>query len=212
MQPRKSQRRTMAEFGCTPIFPGSVHYHGRTVYASDRDLILACRKGERGAWESLLNKYERLVFSVPLNYGLSRDDAADIAQITFTILIQSLDSLDDESRLGAWLATVARRHTWRQMERNRRQSTGREWDVAESAVLLGKSGDQSIERWELLEWLEQGLSSISEPCRKLLLALYFDPRQPSYAEVADRLVMPVGSIGPTRARCLERLREALAEK
>lgn len=202
----------MVEFGCVPIFCGSVHYHGMIVYSSDQDLILACRKGERGAWESLLNKYERLVFSIPLNYGLSRDDAADIAQITFTILVQSLDSLDDESRLGAWLATVARRHTWRQMERSRRQGTGRERDVAESAVLLGKSGDESIERWELIEWLDQGLSLISEPCSKLLLALYFDPGQPSYAEVADRLGMPIGSIGPTRARCLERLREALAER
>lgn len=197
--------------GCIPIFFGLVHYHGRTVYASDRDLILACRKGERGAWETLLNKYERLVFSIPLNYGLSRDDAADVAQITFTILIQSLDSLDNESRLGAWLATVVRRHTWRQMERNRRENTGRERDVAESAVPLGKSGEESIERWELIEWLDQGFYLISDPCRKLLLALYFDPRQPSYAEVADRLGMPVGSIGPTRARCLERLREALAE-
>ncbi len=195
-----------------PTFRGPVHYHDMIVYASDRDLILACRKGERGAWESLLNKYERLVFSIPLNYGLSRDDAADIAQITFTILIQSLDSLDDESRLGAWLATVTRRHTWRQMERNRRQSTGRERDVAEGAVLLGESGDESIERWELIEWLDHGISLISESCRKLLLALYFDPRQPSYAEVADWLGMPVGSIGPTRARCLERLREALVER
>jgi RNA polymerase sigma factor (sigma-70 family) len=189
-----------------------VHYHGLIVYASDRDLILACRKGERGAWEALLNKYERLVFSIPLNYGLSGDDAADVAQNTFTILIQSLDSLDDESRLGAWLATVARRHTWRQMERSRRQGTGRERDVAESAALLGKSGDESIERWELIGFLDQGLSLISESCRELLLALYFDPRQPTYAEVADRLDMPVGSIGPTRARCLEMLRAALAEE
>jgi RNA polymerase sigma factor (sigma-70 family) len=193
------------------MFRGFVHYHGLTMYTSDRELILACRKGKRGAWETLLNKYERLVFSIPLNYGLSREDAADIAQITFTILIQSLDSLDDESRLGAWLATVARRHTWRQMERNRRQSTGRERDVAESAALLGKSGDESVERWELIEWLEQGLSLISESCRKLLLALYFDPSQPSYAEVAERMAVPVGSIGPTRARCLEWLREALVE-
>ena len=157
----------------------------------------------------MLHKYERLVFSIPLNYGLSRDDAADIAQITFTILLQNLDSVDDDSSLGAWLATVARRHTWRLLERNRRESTGRERDVALSATLIGKSSDESVERWELIETLNQGFSLISEPCRKLLHALYFDPQQPSYAEVAARLNMPLGSIGPTRARCLERLREAL---
>jgi RNA polymerase sigma factor (sigma-70 family) len=158
----------------------------------------------------MLDKYERLVFSIPLNYGLSRDDAADIAQITFSILLQSLDTLDDDSRLGAWLATVARRHTWRMMEKSRREGTGRERDVAESAALVGKSGDDSVERWELVETLHQGLSLLSGQCRELLLALYFDPGQPSYAEVSERLGLPVGSIGPTRARCLKSLRRALA--
>lgn len=177
--------------------------------ASDRDLILACRAGKTGAWRSLLSKYERLVFSVPLNYGLSRDDAADIAQITFTILIQSLDSLREDSRLGPWLGTVARRHTWRLLERKRRERTGNQRDVAESTTLLGKDGDDSIERWESIESLHQGLSLIDEPCRNLLLALYFDPEQPSYAEVAARLSVPVGSIGPTRARCLEKLKRVL---
>lgn len=159
----------------------------------------------------MLDKYERLVFSIPLNYGLGRDDAADIAQITFSILLQSLDSLDDDSRLGAWLATVARRHTWRMMEKARREGTGRERDVAESATLVGRSGDDSVERWELVETLHQGLSLLTERCRELLLALYFDPEQPSYAEVSERLGVPLGSIGPTRARCLKSLRQALTD-
>lgn len=179
--------------------------------ASDRDLILACRNGESWAWRGMLDKYERLVFSIPLNYGLGRDDAADIAQITFSILLQSLDSLDDDSRLGAWLATVARRHTWRMMEKARREGTGRERDVAESATLVGRSGDDSVERWELVETLHQGLSLLTERCRELLLALYFDPEQPSYAEVSERLGVPLGSIGPTRARCLKSLRQALTD-
>jgi RNA polymerase sigma factor (sigma-70 family) len=188
-----------------------LHYHGQDVRSvSDRDLIRACRKGDSRAWRSVLQRYERLVFSIPLSYGLSREDAADLTQLTFTILIQSLDSLDDDSRLGSWLATVARRHTWRLLERNRREGTGVERDLAENATLLGK-GDESIERWELLEWLNQGLSLISESCRKLLQALYFDPQQPSYAEVATRLNMSVGSIGPTRARCLQNLKRALSE-
>jgi RNA polymerase sigma factor (sigma-70 family) len=161
-----------------------------------------------------LNKYERLVYSIPLRYGLSRDDAADISQITFTILIQSLDTLRDDSRLGPWLATVARRHTWRLMERNRRTIASEHLDdtsLAESAALLGKSDADSIEHWELSEWLDAGLSKISESCRKLLLALYFQPERSSYAEVAAHLDMPIGSIGPTRARCLKRLRQVLGE-
>ena len=184
----------------------------KDVVESDRDLIRRCREGSAGAWHQLLNKYERLVYSIPLRYGLSRDDAADIAQITFTILIQSLDGLAEDSRLGPWLATVARRHTWRLLERNRREAASERLegtDIAESAVVLGRSDADSIEHWELTEWLDAGLSKISEPCRKLLLALYFQPERSSYAEVAERLEMPVGSIGPSRARCIKRLKQML---
>jgi RNA polymerase sigma factor (sigma-70 family) len=186
----------------------------RSAADSDRDLIRRCQQGSAGAWQQALNKYERLVYSIPLRYGLSRDEAADIAQITFTILIESLDTLSEDSRLGAWLATVARRHTWRLLERNRREiaSEGLEGaDLAARAVLLGESDADSIEHWELSELLETGLSQIGEPCRELLLALYFQPELSSYAEVAASLGMPIGSIGPTRARCLKRLRQVLVE-
>jgi RNA polymerase sigma factor (sigma-70 family) len=184
----------------------------RAAVDSDRDLIRRCQQGSAGAWQQLLNKYERLVYSIPLRYGLSRDDAADIAQNTFTILIESLDTLSEDSRLGAWLATVARRHTWRLLERNRREIPSESLDgtdLVARAVLFGKSDADSIEHWELTELLETGLSKISEPCRKLLLALYFQPELSSYAEVAARLDMPIGSIGPTRARCLQKLLKIL---
>lgn len=182
------------------------------MYESDRDLIEACRRGDARAWRRLLDRYERLVYSIPLNYGLSHEDAADISQLTFTILIESLDTLRDDSRLGPWLATVARRHTWRLLKRTQRESTESAGDLADTSLLPHKADDtNSIDRWELLEWLDQGLSRLDERCRELLLALYFDPQQPSYAEVAARLNMPVGSIGPTRARCLERLKGILHE-
>lgn len=180
------------------------------VRGNDRDLILGCKRGQARAWQRVLDRYERLVFSIPRSYGLSREDAADITQLTFTILVQSLDTLTEDSNLGAWLATVARRHTWRLMERGRRESTGREEDLAESATLFG--GEKPTERWELMDWLQQGLSKVGDPCRRLLVALYFDEQQPSYAEIAERLDMPVGSIGPTRARCLQRMRRVLGER
>lgn len=157
-----------------------------------------------------MDKYQRLVFSIPRSYGLSREDAADVSQLTFTILIQSLDSLTEESNLKAWLATVARRHTWRAMEKGRREGTGKEDDLAETSWLLGS--ERPSEKWELIDWLDRGLSKISEPCRKLLKALYLDEDEPSYAEISERLDMPVGSIGPTRARCLRRMRAALGER
>ncbi len=158
----------------------------------------------------MLEKYERLVFSVPRKYGLSADDAADITQLTFTILIQSIDELPEDSKLGGWLATVARRHTWRLLERNRRQGIGKHAVLDENAASEG--GDaEALENWELGEWLNHGLSLIGPSCRDLLIALYFDTGQPSYAEVAARLGMAVGSVGPTRIRCLQRLRRVLDE-
>jgi RNA polymerase sigma factor (sigma-70 family) len=179
---------------------------------SDQELILASRRGDAAAWESLVEKYERLVYSIPLNYGLSREDAADIAQLTFTILLQSLDSLRDDSRLGAWLAMVARRHTWRLVNRQRRESPPTGEELSESLVRLpDPAGSRPMEQWEIVQWLDQGLSRLDDSCRQLLLALYFDSEEPSYAEVSQRLGMPMGSIGPTRARCLERLKRFLDE-
>lgn len=174
---------------------------------TDQDLIQACRAGHAHAWERLLDKYERLVFSISLNYGLTTEDAADITQITFTILLQNLDTLPDGIRLTPWLATVARRHTWRLLARDRREAVNPEEDLAGNETVGGILDDS--ERWELAEWLNYGLSLLDERCRQLLLALYFDAEQPSYGQVADHLKMPVGSIGPTRARCLEHMRQSL---
>ena len=174
---------------------------------TDRDLIRACRSGNARAWERLLDKYERLIFSISLNYGLTTDDAADVTQITFTILLQNLNTLPDETRLSSWLATVARRHTWRLLARNRREAVNPGEDLAQNEALGGIVDNH--ERGELAEWLYQGLSLLDERCRRLLLALYFEAEQPSYAQIADHLKIPIGSIGPTRARCLERMRQSL---
>ncbi len=183
----------------------------RSVLKTDQSLIRACRRGEVGAWRHLLERYERLVFSVPRRYGLSSEDAADITQLTFTILIQNMDTLSEDSNLGAWLVTVARRHTWRLLDRNRRKATSERAGWGEDITLLASEDNEGVESWELSEWLNHGLSLISKDCRELLSALYLKPEQPSYADVASRLSMAVGSVGPTRIRCLKRLRQVLGE-
>jgi RNA polymerase sigma factor (sigma-70 family) len=183
----------------------------RAVPSSDRDLIRGCREGDVGAWRRLLDTYERLVFSVPRRHGLSREDAADITQLTLTILVQSIDALPEDTTLGAWLTTVARRHTWRLLERNRRDAADERSGSSEDATLLAGGATEDLEHWELRQWLEHSLSLVDQPCRDLLSALYLEPEEPSYAEVAARLGMAVGSVGPTRIRCLERLRRVLGE-
>jgi len=177
---------------------------------TDYQLIRACRQGDIYAWDRLLDKYERLVYSIALNYGLAMDDAADITQTTFTILIQSLENLRDDSHLASWLATVTKRHIWRWLERRSREQVSPEEDAAQSE-LIGNGGANLVERWERVDWLRDGLNMLDKRCRDLLLSLYFDPEQPSYAQVAERFDLPVGSIGPTRARCLERLKAYLTK-
>lgn len=174
---------------------------------SDDELILACRQGDDMAWESLLNRYERLPYSVALRYGLSAEDAADITQLTFTILLQNLDQLRPDTRLGAWLVTVAKRHIWRLLSGKRRELLGEAEDVAQSEW-LGELRDD-VAHWERLDWLKNGFSHLDERCRKLLYALYFEASDPSYVEIANRFNMRVGSIGPTRARCLEQLKKLM---
>jgi RNA polymerase sigma factor (sigma-70 family) len=167
----------------------------------DRDLLDRCRRGDRRAWAELLDDYERLVFSIPLRYGLSREDAADISQLTFTELLQSIDVVREDERLVGWLATVARRQSWRLLERRRRESVVEE--VPEVAV------PDPTDDWARDEWLYDGLLALDSRCRELIIALYLSPGPSSYADVARRLGRPIGSIGPTRARCLERLRSVL---
>ncbi len=130
----------------------------------DQKLLDACRAGDPGAWEDVLDRYERLVYSIPLRYGLSREEAADITQQVFIALLQGLDSVRDDERLGSWLATVARRQCWRVMDANRREIVVDELPDAASA--------DPTEQWVRLEWLYDGLLEMDVRCRDLLIALY----------------------------------------
>jgi RNA polymerase sigma factor (sigma-70 family) len=168
----------------------------------DADLLKACRAGDQGAWQLLVERYERLVFSVALRNGVTREEAADITQMTFISLLESIGKLRDERRLASWLMSVARRLAWRQRRRSERE-------CLEADRVSGP--EDPITAWERLATLHQGLQRLGKGCRDLLLALYFDPVSPSYAVVAERLGRPVGGIGPMRARCLQRLRALLGE-
>ena len=178
----------------------------------DQQLIENCRQGHKDAWQQILTRYERLVFSIPLNYGLTHANAADICQNTFVTLVEHLDRLRPDSNLGAWLATVARRHTLRHFRKHKREVLGDSEDVAESSFLLGIMDSDAIAHWEQVAWLNQGLEFLDQRCRELLLLLYFSDEQPAYEEVAAQLGLRVGSIGPIRGRCLDRLRDILVEK
>lgn len=170
--------------------------------SSDRYLLRRCRSGDAQAWEALVSRYERLVFSVALRNGVSREDAADVTQSSFIALLDAIDVLRDDERLGSWLMTVARRQSWRIRRRSERELPAPDRAAA---------ADNAIEDWERLAWLHTALHELGDPCRKLLVALYFDPDEPSYADIADRLGRAIGGIGPLRARCLAQLRVIMGD-
>ena len=178
---------------------------------SDKELLRRCRAGDEGAWRQVVDKYKRLIFSIPLNYGLPPDDAADISQQAFISLVENLDRLRADSNLGAWLVTVARRHALHQLRKQKREQVGSNEDIGESSQVLTLAATDATAHWELAQSINQGLNRIDRRCRELLLALYFDSQQPSYEGIAKRMNIAVGSVGPTRGRCLKRLKEALSE-
>lgn len=178
---------------------------------SDEQLLLACRSGDQAAWGALINRYQRLMYAIPRRAGLDDDQAADVFQEVFTTLFQKLDHIDQPERLHSWLVTTARRKTWRVIskERANRSKVGDEDD--ESADELSRIPDNAALPDEVLLKLEEqhrvrtALATLDDRCRKLLTLLFYEAEPPSYAEIAISLGASEGSIGPTRARCLEKM-------
>lgn len=173
---------------------------------SDADLLARCRGGDADAWETLVNRYQRLVYTVARRNGLGPEDAADVTQTVFVALLESGAGIRSQDRLPSWLMTVARRQAWRL--RSRRDHESPQPDPgAELADELDRFAD-----WETVAVVHQALARLGQPCRDLVVWLYLDAASPSYAEIAARLGKAIGTIGPMRARCLQTLRTFLPEE
>ena len=177
---------------------------------TDQQLILACRRGDQAAWEKIINRYQRLIFTIPRRAGLDKDQAADVFQEVLTTLFEKLDAIEQPEKLQSWLVTTARRKTWRvvldlRTHRLRRGET--EDDQAELAALTDEAplAEEVLLRLEEQHQVRTAVAALDERCRKLIELLFYNTRPMPYSEVAVALGIPEGSIGPTRARCLEKL-------
>ena len=183
----------------------------------DAQLIEACRRGDASAWRALVERYQRLVYAIVRRVGLDEHAAADVFQTVFARLLQHLPNLAQPDRLQAWIVTTAKREALLQRSRGLRtvsmttSAAGAddetpEWDVADESPLP----EDALAELQELNQVRQALTRMDPRCRKLLEALFGDHAEPTaYEDVARRLGMPVGSIGPTRSRCLARLRQML---
>lgn len=183
---------------------------------SDEDLLARCREGREAAWSTLVRRYQRLVYTVPRRAGLSEAQAADVFQAAFAKLFEHLHRIDDASRVRAWLVTTARRESLRLLEEGRRivEFAPADGDD-EGADPIAQIADPAPLPEALLDELQQqdrvrrALERLDARSRQLLEWLFLDDQPPSYTEIAARLGIAEGSIGPTRARCLAKLRTLL---
>jgi RNA polymerase sigma factor (sigma-70 family) len=165
--------------------------------------------GDAAAWDALVEQFGALVWSVARAHRLSAADAADVSQTTWLRLVEHLDTIKQPERVGAWLATTARRECLAVIRRRSRQIP-----VEDGGDLAEESLDEPPPDGALLEAEEHSILAVAfgrlaERCQRLLRLLMTDP-PPQYDEVAAAMEMPVGSIGPTRARCLERLKREVS--
>ena len=179
----------------------------------DAALVARCRRGESTAWETLVRRYQRLVFAIVRRVGLDEHAAADVFQIVFARLVAQLPRIADPQRLQAWIVTTARREALLALRRGRRtlsmtraedaDGEAAEWDIADDAPLP----EDALADLQQQDFVRRALDRLEERCRELLLMLFRDDDDKlPYEEVARRMAMPVGSIGATRARCLAKLR------
>ena len=169
-------------------------------------LLASAAGGDQGAWNALVERYNGLLWSIARGYRLSAADAADVVQATWLKLVEHLDRIEDPERLPSWLGTTVRRECLQLIRRTVRQRLTSNGELLESLPDPGPTLDHALLVEERDAALWRALAELSEACQRLLRVLMASP-PPAYAEVAAALDMPVGSIGPTRQRCLGRLRD-----
>lgn len=181
---------------------------GKADRRDDAGLVRACIAGEAGAWDELVERYGRLVFASARRCGLGPEDAEDVVQNVFTIMLRRLKTLRDQARLSSWLITTTYRESWR-LARARHDATTAELD--DRIRDTSEAPPEEVARLEREQLVHTALRRIDDRCRNLLSALFLDADEPSYEEIATRFDMAIGSIGPTRARCFRKLERILAE-
>ena len=171
-----------------------------------------------GAWDRLVERYERLVLAVPRDLGLSEADCDEVFQATWIALFEQIDLIRQPSSLGSWIITTAQRQCWRLRRRAQRQREQAGLEGTEALPGADPDPSEQAQRLEREVLVREALDELRPRCRELLTRLFLaapagsTAEKDSYAAIARELGMPVGSIGPTRLRCLAELARILGRK
>ena len=164
--------------------------------------------GDRRAWERLVDQYGRLIWSITVDFKLAESDAADVVQTTWLRLLEHIDRIEYPDRVGYWLAATARNECLRNLAARKRVVLAHDDEVLGGVVASGPGVDERILADERDQVVRDALSRLPRRWQRLLELLMADPPMP-YTDISDELGLPMGSIGPTRGRCLAQLRVLL---
>ncbi len=179
-------------------------------FREDELLVRECLLGSEGAWSELIDKYRNLIFSIPVKYGFSRDDATEIFQAVSLTLLQELSRLREPRALAGWLIKLTARKCVR-WKHERLAFVDAEIDE-ERVAGTEKLPEGLLEELEREQMLREAVRATSPECRRLIDLLFFADPPLRYEEAAEALGFAKGSIGATRMRCLEKLRLSLEKK
>lgn len=176
--------------------------------AEAAELVRRAADGDRQAWGRLVDQYARLIWSITVDFKLAESDAADVAQTTWLRLLEHIHRIEYPDRLGSWLAATARNECLRSLAARKRVVLADDEEVLTGVVASVAEVDERILADERDQVVRDAMSHLPKRWQRLLELLMADPPA-SYADISSELDLPVGSIGPTRGRCLDRLRVLL---
>jgi RNA polymerase sigma factor (sigma-70 family) len=171
-------------------------------------LVRQAANGDKRAWERLVDQYGRLIWSITREFKLVESDAADVVQTTWMRLIEHIDRLKHPDRVGSWLAATARNECLRILSARKRIVLADEDVAFDGPAKHEPEVDEVLLAEERAEIVREAMAHLPQRWQRLMQLLMADPPV-SYAEISDELGLPIGSIGPTRGRCLARLRVLL---
>lgn len=181
---------------------------GRGSTVDIENLVRRAAAGDMRAWNGLVDQYARLIWSITAEFRLGESDAADVVQTTWLRLLEHIDDIEQPTRVGSWLAATARHECLRNLAARKRVVLGQGVEDITAAIPHDREIDERLLADERAEVVREALSRLPRQWQRLLEMLMADPPV-SYAEISDELGLPVGSIGPTRGRCLAKLRVLL---
>ena len=171
-------------------------------------LVRRASEGDRGAWERLVEQYSRLLWAITKDFNLVESDAADVTQVTWLRLLENIHKIENPDRVGSWLAVTARNECLRCLARRKKVLLSEDDVVLDKAAPAEPGIDERLLSAERAQMVREALAQLPPRWRRMMELLMADPPA-SYAEISDQLGLPIGSIGPTRSRCLAQLRVLL---